>query len=194
MLKAMFDIFEPTEKQLTSAAIMRLRISMVFGFFALPIFAAIEVLALSGSARMAAIIVGIICYIGLVYGLITRMANRLWVPEKYLDESEIEIKRRSASLAYQIMMFTVAALIATFFVLSQQGSDFTVSARALVYLFGSLMCAFFCFQTFVAAMMIKPLSDGDIEITSMDKRYGFIMAGCLMTLALIGAAIGYLLN
>lgn len=194
MLKAMFDIFEPTEKQLTPAAIMRLRISMVFGFFALPIFAAVELLPLEDSVRMVAIIMGVICYIGLVYGLVTRMANRLWVPEKYLDESEIEIKRRSASLAYQIMMFTVAALIATFFVLSPKGSDFTVSARSLVYLFGSLMCAFFCFQTFVAAMMIKPLSDGDIEVTPMDKRYGLIIGGGLITLTLIGAVIGYLAN
>lgn len=183
MLKAVFDIFEPTEKQLTKSAILRVRWTAVLGLFVLPTFAAIELLPITGDMRVAAITLGLALGAALLYCLSTRMANRLWVPEKYLDESEIEIKRRSASLAYQFLVLALAAVL-LLLTLPTVETAMLVTPRAITFSLGSIFIGIICIQTIFATFMMKPLSDGSVDVTPMDKRYGFIMG--LVLIALFG--------
>lgn len=192
MLKAMFDIFETTEVQLTHSAVMRLRWASVMGFPALPIFAAIEYFEPTGALITVAFIAGIISVLSLVYCASTRLANRLWVPEKYLDEVEIERKRRSASLTYQILVLLFAAVATVFlfvFPASQVSNSVSFTPRALTFLFGALLCCTCALQTGIAAWMTEPLTEGRPVRTPTDGWYkwgvgGFFLATFVLIVVL----------
>jgi len=100
MLSAVYKAFEATEVQLTPKAITRLRVSAILSLFAIPIFAVAKLFDLPNGVSNVIIPFGLLCMLAMAYAFSTRLANRLWVPEKYLDESEIERKRRSSSLTY----------------------------------------------------------------------------------------------
>lgn len=190
MLAKMFNIFETTEIQLTPSAIKRLRWSALLSTLALPSFAVIEFLNPTGNARMAVLAVGIIAGLALLYCFSTRMANRLWIPEKYLDEVEIDRKRRSASLTYQILIWGLALFIPiTMLFLGGLDRDAgaVLTGRAFTFLLASIFIITISVQTIIAAWMTQPLSDdSNVEKVPMDARYKWIMGGTLIVL--IGAS------
>jgi len=194
MLKAMFDIFEPTERQLTQRAISRLRLASVIGFFAMPLVGIAQLAPLTGGLNTAVTVLSIIACLAMVYCLLTRLANRLWVPEKYLDESEIELKRRSASLTYQILMLVIAGLIAGMAFVSAgtpAAMDITLSCNLVLLTLGSLLIGAGCLQTGLAAWMTKPIDAEGTAPSLMDKRYGLFIIVFLMSGAAVGALLGH---
>ena len=179
MWSAIFKTFETTEIQLTNKAIKRLRLSAVMAMFALPCFATIEFFDLSKNVENILLVAGGISFLALMYTSIVRLANRLWIPEKYLDEAEIERKRRSGSLTNQIMIwlfsfFTLVAVLADRFGL---GSVIDWTPRTFTYLFGILFMMMICVQTAIAAWMTEPLADASVKRVASDTRYPWIILG-----------------
>ena len=179
MWSAIFKTFETTEIQLTNKAIKRLRLSAVMALFALPCFAAIELFDLSKNVENILLVAGGISFLALMYTAIVRLANRLWIPEKYLDEAEIDRKRRSGSLTNQIMIwlfsfFTLVAVLADRFGL---GSGIDWTPRTFTYLFGILFMMMICVQTAIAAWMTEPLADASVKRVASDTRYPWIILG-----------------
>ena len=195
MLAKLFNVFETTEIQLTPSAIKRLRLSALLSIPMLPSFAAIELLSLTGNAKVAMLALGIISALAALYCFSTRMANRLWIPEKYLDEAEIERKRRSGSLTYQLLIWICAfALPITMLFFGGLDVDSDVgtvlTGRALVFLLGSIFMITLSVQTAIAAWMTPPLSeDGNVERVPMDARYKWIM-GAILLIVIGGSFMG----
>jgi hypothetical protein len=184
MLTTVFKAFEATEVQLTPSAITRLRVSAVLSFFAIPIFAAVEFLSLSGGVKTVLIALGIVSALALLYCYSTRLANRLWMPEKYLDESEIDRKRRSGSITYQILSIILMVLSVGFIVFQGTLAGFTLDARAVSFGLAILLFSAMSLQTTIAAYIISPISDGPVEKVAADGRYKWLILG--YTLVCIG--------
>lgn len=191
MWSAIFKTFETTEIQLTGRAIKRLRLSAVMAMFALPCFATVELLDLSKNVENILLVAGGVSFLALMYTAMVRLANRLWIPEKYLDEAEIERKRRSGSLTNQIMIwlfsfFTLVAVLADRFGLGA-GIDWT--PRTFTFLFGILFMMMICVQTAIAAWMTEPLADVNVKKVASDTRYPWIMLGSFVLVFGVGFLI-----
>ena len=186
MLARLFNIFETTEIQLTPNAIKRLRWSALLAIPTIPSFAAIEFLTLSGATQIAVIILGAISMLAMIYCFSTRMANRLWIPEKYLDEVEIDRKRRSGSLTYQLLIACLMLFI-PIMVMFYTGFDGNAVAvwngREITFLLASIFTIALSVQTAIAAWMTQPLSDdSNVEKVPMDARYKWIMGAVIIVL------------
>ena len=192
MLSAVYKAFEATEVQLTPKAITRLRVSAILSLFAIPIFAVAKLFDLPNGVSNVIIPFGLLCMLAMAYAFSTRLANRLWVPEKYLDESEIERKRRSSSLTYQIM---IAALMITLVLLTLSRNalaDFPWDTRTIFYLTAVLLFSVMSLQTIIAAYMISPISDDEAQKVAADGRYKWFMAATLIVFGGLGFAVAYL--
>lgn len=194
MLTKVFNMFEPTEVQLTHGALMRLRIAAILGIFAIPIFAYLKLSAPAGSAQTIAIGAGIFAFAGFAYCAFSRIGNRLWIPESHLDENEVGLKRRVGSLSYQIVMAVIVVATFVAFIAWHKGSDPTISLLTLSYVFASIGGGTACLQTAIAAWMTPPLEGESNVKTFSDKYYLIFTIGILVLLALLSALLGHLLH
>ena len=192
MLAKVFNVFETTEIQLTPQAINRLRFSALMSIPAMPLFAAAEFLNFSESVNKVLIALGVICALALLYCFFTRMANRLWIPEKYLDEVEIDRKRRSASLTYQLLVIGLMVSLTIMLLLTgaEKNSATLLSPRMFIFFLGSLMCVSMGVQTAIAAWMTEPLSHGKVDKVASDGRYKWVVLLIILTVGFFGYFIG----
>lgn len=190
MLSTFFNIFETTEMQLTPAAIRRLRVSSILSFFAFPCFAAAELIATSETAKIVLIVIGLICAAAMVYCFCTRLANRLWVPEKHLDEAEIERKRRSGSVTYQIMLTVLMVLAVAASLIVEGDLQVLLNPRAALYSTAAFFIGALSVQTAIAAFMTEPLSEGAVDKVPADSRYKWLL---LLMVAFFGG-LGFLIS
>lgn len=188
MLSKVFGIMETTEVQLTPQALTRLRVTTLLSFLVIPIYGAVELLDVSGGARTTLIALGVISALAMLYSFTTRLANRLWTPEKYLDENEIERKRRSMSLTFQVLTGVLAVLLLYMSFTAQYGSNAVMSINAIVFIMASLFFMSFSFQIAAAAWMIKPLNDSGAKPVAADKRYMVLVAVFIVITGLAYAA------
>lgn len=192
MLSKFFDIMETTEVQLTPQALRRLRITTLLSFLVIPIWGAVALLELSSGMKNALITVGIISGLAMLYSYTTRLANRLWTPEKYLDENEIERKRRSMSLTFQLLLGVVGFLAGWASFAARNGESAVIDINALVFMLAFLLFTSFSFQITAAAWMIQPLNDSGAAPVAADKRYKVLAPVILVASAAVGLALSKL--
>lgn len=194
MLTTFFKAFEATEIQLTAKAIKRLRISALLTYLVLPCYPAFRFLELSKNVEIPLIIILTISVLAMIYSSLTRLANRLWMPESYLDEVEIERKRRSASLTLQIMfgLLTVVAIVSVFFHKFTLGAEIAWTPLGLGYLFISLGAFAANTQIFIAACMTQPLADATAETIPADIKYKWSALVFLIGLIVFSLILGFL--
>lgn len=111
MLARFFKIFELKEKDLSRRALLRFRIFTILAIPVFPLFTLIELGNLSQSATKTAMVVGIISFIFFCIVGLSRIANRFWTPNRYMDEWEIQLKQSSMSFAYQLIFIGVVASV-----------------------------------------------------------------------------------
>ena len=189
MLAKMFKVLETTEIQLTPKAVKRLRISALMSIPALPLFAVAELFEFSDMTTNLLLGFGTISFLALLYCATTRMANRLWVPEKHLDEVEVERKRRSGSLMYQVLLAFFAFFAGVFLALDGGTANTFWSPRAFTYFFGSLFAVSTSVQVAIAAWMTEPLSEPDAVKVAADVRYQWIVFAIVIGLVIINLFI-----
>ncbi len=179
MLKSFFGIFEATEAQLRPAAINRLKLaswaSLLFApLLALYNFGGIE----DGSAMKGPIaFMLLISFIGFTIMGFPRVFNRIWTPDRYLDESEISRKREVNSFAF--VWFISALMVALFGFIGLEilsPNPLTLSAE-----YSSLLATAFSVLVFAMSLqgiklsqLLRPLDQeaGEtVHKTNADKYY-----------------------
>ena len=149
MLKWFYQKIKIQERSLTSSSLLRLRICSVGALIFAPLFTAIELLrfgSIEGPLRWAIIIAFMACMVPVA---LSRMADMLVFSDKYLDEWEIRLKKRSEAFGYRCFVFTIApATIAL--VLMQNNPNWTDMTLSFSQIMFAMVNAFF-------AMILLPI-------------------------------------
>lgn len=194
MLKAFFDIFQVTDAQITPSAMARLKWASALSVPAIPFAGVAKYGNLPGGLEGLFVGLAFISTLGLLYAFTSRLANRLWIPDKYLDEAEIARKRQSGSLTF---LWTIAILMAVTFGMllwiNVQGSlpAYMKSDLFIIIAFGAVITMPISFQTLCVANSLGDLEPDQTTVkTSVDRYYKY---GAIAVLCLAGT-IGYLIN
>jgi hypothetical protein len=108
------------------------------------------------------ILVSLIALIGL---LLSPLVHRFWARDKYLDEWEIEVKRKGMSAGYKVLFGAlVIGLIYSAAVTDySETSEQAISALRLDSLGFALLILAFGVQTLTQLRLIRPIDDEDLE-------------------------------
>lgn len=179
MMKSIFKMFEPTEMQFTRQAISRLKWASILSFPFPVLTVGLVTLKTTGPMRpIEWVLTGLMLLsaAAFIYVCGSRLLNRAWTPDKYLDESEISRKRQSGSFAFN-WTISIAMIIIFFWLIwhyigwslpefaGRGGFGFQVMAI--------LICWAFIIQAYKISQMLEPLlEDGEsAELTKTDKKY-----------------------
>lgn len=119
MMKFYADFFTLTEESISAKSIARLRWLTIGSLPILPLVAFLKVFGLSGLkvfgsmsiyVGMLFIILCVVCLICAVPVIFSRIGNRIWAPDKYLDEWERDMKRKSMAMAFIAVMLVTGAI------------------------------------------------------------------------------------
>ncbi len=181
MLRTFFDLFEVTESQLSNYAMMRLRIAGIIGLLVLPL--GVAKVRQHGIINMTQLeywfdYVFIVAMLGFVVVAATRSVNRLFVPDAYLDESEIERKRKVNGLVFSIIMAISFALLCVLMVFFLSGREFSLKLisghEILVFMMG-IFIPICCIQGLVLSFIAKPLDDDGLNKTMSKQDYKYLI-------------------
>lgn len=177
MLKAFFSIFEATEIQLTHKSVRRLRYASVMSLLLWPTTLIYMVYhpQLGKSALALCFVLIVVGIFALSYVCFARQTNRLFIPSKYLDESEILLKQRTSVLAAK----TLIVLFMFLFGLSRVFPNSLDVYFANITPFAAIgeMMIYFVFlalslMSFYASFLMRSIDDETPAIlTSRDKIY-----------------------
>ena len=197
MLKAYFDIFNATEEQLTTKAIGRLKFASFLGLFLMPMVILIDVSGVSGALLNVMMIFTLFTLVGFGYAAMSRAGNRLWVPNKYLDESEIRTKHISAYKTYKWLMLSIFGGVISFVVLEKAFGLSLVNLNVndvLYYILGYFLMTAICLQTFFAASLMQPLEidevSGQLARNATDKWYKIVACVFVFVFLILPFIIG----
>lgn len=168
MLNWYANTFRISEKNVTKAGLFRTRIFAWLALIIVPVETiqldwienseSVFVQALFGITILAALV-------GLVGLLLSPLIHRFWARDKYLDEWEIEIKRKGMSAGYKVLFGAMFAGLAY----SAITTDFSGKGEAAVSLsqldsvgFALLILAF-CVQTLTQLNLIQPMDEDDMD-------------------------------
>lgn len=179
MMKSIFKMFEPTEMQFTRQAISRLKWASIFSF-PFPVLTAWLFIAKSnGPKEITEWIVTVLMLLSaaaFIYVCGSRLLNRAWSPDKYLDESEIARKRQSGSFAF-IWMISIAMVVTLIWLIWHYIGwpipDFANRSGFGFQVLAVLICWAFIIQAYKMSQMLVPLLEDDeiAELTKTDKKY-----------------------
>ena len=119
MLKLYADLFALTEESISAKSINRLRWLTIGSLPILPIVAFMKTFGLKSlrvfgpSSLYLAVLVLTIFVVSLICAvpvLFSRIGNRIWAPDKYLDEWERDMKRKSMAMAFIVVMWVTGAI------------------------------------------------------------------------------------
>lgn len=175
MLNWYANTFRISEKNITKAGLRRTKILTWLTLMIVPIevinFYWIEspenAILISGFGVV--IIVALFALIGL---LLSPLVHRFWARDKYLDEWEIEIKRKGMSAGYKVLFCAIAIGLAysalTTDFSASEASEFSqfkldsVGFALLILAFGS--------QTLTQLNLIKPIDQDEAEFGERTKN------------------------
>lgn len=186
MLRALFDLFQITESQLSRAALLRLRLASIVGLFAVPL--GVIKLRHSGQWNLLQFdgwydYAFVLTIIGFIFVAGTRAVNRLFIPDAYLDEGEITRKRQVNSTVFNVFMSLITIVLIIFVLLLLSGYrelnvGFGTTQGILIFLMAVFM-PLFCLQGFLVSLIAKPLDfDGEsLSFQKQDYKYLFLLIG-----------------
>lgn len=161
MLKWYADSTELDESLITPSALRRIRILLICSLPFFPLLALGELGSLPKGAFLltAYYLVAIGSMIATVVLLLTRIINRVWVADKYLDEWEQRVKHKSMSVAFMVLCYTLSALFVVGLLYHEfSGVDFpNVDLRVLMFAMGGSMIFGLYVQMIQQLSMIQPM-------------------------------------
>ena len=118
------------------------------------------------------------CLIGFIALLLSPMVHRFWARDKYLDEWEIEIKRKGMSAGYKVLFGAlVIGLVASSFLTDfseQKSAD--ISFMDLDGIAFALLILAFGVQTLTQLSLIRPIDDDEVEIEANKDQSAWMQA------------------
>ncbi len=190
MLRQIFSIFEPTEKQFTSQALKRLKWATYLAMPCFPIMTLLEAdpeIGLSKSATLALLLVALVSVIAFFIIAFSRISWRVWTPDRYLDESEIARKREASAFTMMVYGWGGLAVIIFGWLLSLSGVD----VNGIINRFGGPIWWIFLGLVSVSYVHILKLisitpsiDDPDSDVQSVFKDKAFLWALVLFLIAI----------
>ena len=181
MLRALFDLFQITESQLSKGALLRLRFAAILGLLSLPLgVAKIKQHGLINFGQLETWVdyAFLLAVMGFFIVGITRSVNRLYIPDAYLDESEIMRKRQVNGMVFSILMHVGMTVFILLVLLGLIGINLSLNLNTEHYDFMFILIAFmsiFCLQGLLLSFIAKPLAEDDLPAKL--SREDFIYLG-----------------
>ena len=194
MIQALANAFELRDSTLSRSALRRLTLlaigSLPIAFY-MPLNISGRVLAMS-TAQVTATLLGMtVSFLCLVWFASHRVVNRFYFADRFLDEWEIGIKRRSMAFAFQVVMWAGAALLLAALALGDGHTWLRAQARAgdVVGIVAALFFLGMYAQVFHVLANLRPIDDDRAARDSTAKRrLGVTMGLTALALVLSGAA------
>lgn len=163
MLKWFYQKIKIRERSLSASSLLRLRICSIGALVLAPLFTAIELLrfgAIEGPLRWAVIIIFMACFLPVAFSCI---ANMLIFSDKYLDEWEIRLKKRSEAFGYRCFIFTLAPVVLALGLVQNQPSwiDMTLSFNQIMFVAINIFFAMILLPIIYAAWSQRPLDNSE---------------------------------
>ncbi len=190
MLKQIFSIFEPTEKQFTVRALNWLKWSTYLAMPCFPIMTLLEAdpeIGLSEPITLILLLVALVSVIAFFIVSFSRISWRVWTPDRYLDESEIARKREASAFTMMVYGWGGLAIISIGWVLSLSGVD----VNGFINRFGGPIWWIFLGLVAVSYVHILKLisitpsiDDPDSEVQAVFKDKAFLWVPVLFLIAI----------
>ena len=163
MLKWLYQKIKIRERSLSASSLLQLRICSLGALVLAPLFTAIELLrfaSIEGPLRWIIIIAFMACLLPVAFSCI---ANMLIFSDKYLDEWEIRLKKRSEAFGYRCFVFALAPLVLALGLVQNQPSwiDMTLSFNQVMFVAVNVLFAMILLPIIYAAWSQRPLDDGE---------------------------------
>ena len=166
MMKFYANLFELTAGSISAKSIRRLRWLTIGSLPYLPMIAFLILHGLPRSIAALPIILGfILCSVLTITVLFARIVNRVWAPDKYLDEWEKELKRKSMTMAFMVMMCVAMAMAAIWGLFHENLTPYlgeNLSALPLLLLIALIGTGLYT-QIFTQLAVIKPMEEDELE-------------------------------
>lgn len=210
MMKLYADLFALTEESISAKSIKRLRWLTIGSLPILPLAAFVKIFgftSLKGFGPLSGYIViflitlfafSLTCAVPVI---LSRIGNRIWAPDKYLDEWEQDMKRKSMAMAFIVVMWVTGAMglsLSLFykFIVPLVSEDPTALPFLMVL---SILGAGIYTLIFTQLSLIDPIDEDELEgpkyvVTSARSILGIIVLfifGSLFAIVIAGAIHGY---
>jgi len=188
MLKYYAKFTELNNKDVSAPALKRLRI---IGLLSLPFVPALGLMELKGGISspiveplqgIALTIIVLLSAVALLILCTNKLVNRVWVRDKYLDEWETQLKYRSMAFGFQVVLYTISAILFSGFVLYyfNMVSLEELTPGIIGYALFSLLMLGLYSQIYAQFAIVQPVEDDELD-TTIPKRT--VMKGIFRTTA-----------
>lgn len=173
MFKWLADVTTLTEKDMSATSLKRLQ---VFTFLSIPLFPLLVIYHLNLLPDFVpgwSVGLGIaVAAIGFVVLGSSRVANRVWVRDQYLDEWELRIKHRSMAFGFQVIMWTIAGCVILFIIFDDMWDVIRInlSTIGLLYGLGAISILGIYSQLLAQLAMIQPMDEDELNSTAPGRR------------------------
>jgi len=198
MMKFYADLFALTADSISAKSIRRLRWLTIGSLPYLPLIAYLILFGLPhGYAAIPFMVSFLLCSVLTITVLLARIVNRVWSPDKYLDEWEKDLKRRSMSMGFMVVIYATMGLgmlwgVSNDLLISLAGEN--VTSIPLVFVILIVGIGFYT-QIFTQLLLIVPMDEDDLEepqyvVTSARSILGIVALLVIVPLSLVFVA-GY---
>ncbi len=187
MLKTYADIYKLEGESVSGKSIGLIKALLVASFPAVPMLVIGEFFGIPDAFPVAAyIVIAAASFLALISLIFLRLPNRLYARDKYLDEWELDVKRRSMTFAYQFLVWGLTAVL-TLGILIDGTVGLSVlgltGAAALVPFLMLFVLAYYL-QQLHALSLITPYEEDD-DASEPPRSNMVLFGGALVTLAVI---------
>ena len=188
MMKFYADLFELTAESISAKSIRRLRWMTIGSLPYLPMIAYGVLYGLPrGYLALIFILFFVLCSVLTISVLLARIVNRVWSPDKYLDEWEKDLKRKSMTMAFMVVMYLALGMGVLWEFLNGYLTSVTVEnpkAIPLLFVIGIVGVGFYT-QIFTQLSLIDPMDEDELENDKYIKTSSRSVIG-LIALFLVG--------
>ena len=158
MLKTFARAVEFNEKSISKKKLRYILILLIASLPTLPLgmlhFFGLLPDNMLGTLGYIGFIAGALAFLGFVF---TRFANRFYLPDKYLDEWEIQVKHKSMAFAVMAMFWGFPLIL--LIVMGMGNHVFEMETAGLVVLSCAMLVVLAYIQTFHALWQVRPIDE-----------------------------------
>ena len=173
MLKLYADITELNERDVTAKALKHLRISALLSLPLVPLMVVMSSdISMNYISQSLVLLAFFVSLIALVATCLSKLVNRVWVRDQYLDEWEIGLKHRSMAFAFQVVLYalTMLLLLGGALYYFDMLSLLTTKPEMIGCTLLSILALGLYAQIFVQLAMIEPIEADELDKTSGARR------------------------
>ncbi len=191
MLKFYAKITELNERDVSETTLKRLRVMSFLSLPFTPLLGVMEADILTNSALiglmgfillMSAVALFILC--------ISKLVNRVWVRDKYLDEWELGMKHRSMAFAFQVVLYAICVVLFGGVILDCfYGLTLPkITPEIIGYSLFSIMMLGLYAQIYTQFAMVEPIEEDEFS-TDIDARRSLKGVITISSLLVVGIVV-----